>query len=62
MSQIKPHPKRPPPPAKSDGEYFLRVFHVVIPDPPNSPAVWPAVQDGKNQGRGRGDLRFDIAK
>jgi hypothetical protein len=50
-------PKRPPPPAKSDGEYFPRVFHVVIPDPPNSPAV----QDGKNQGRGRGDLRFDIA-
>ncbi len=22
---------------------------------------WPAVQDGKNQGGGRGDLRFDIA-
>ncbi len=35
MSQTKPHPKRPPPPpAKSDGEYFPRVFHVVIPDPP----------------------------
>ncbi len=24
-----------PPPAKSDGEYFPRVFHVVSPDPPN---------------------------
>jgi hypothetical protein len=57
MSQTKPHPSIPPPPAKSDGEYFSRVFHVVIPDLPNSPAV----QDGKNQGRGRGDLRFDIA-
>ena len=31
--------KRPPPPAKSNGKYFPRVFHVVIPDPPNSPAV-----------------------
>ncbi len=40
MSQTKPHPSfPPPPPAKSDGEYFPRVFHVVIPDPPNSPAV-----------------------
>ena len=28
-------PNLPPPPAKSDGEYFPRVFHVVIPDPPN---------------------------
>jgi hypothetical protein len=27
-------PKHPPPPAKSDGKYFPRVFHVVIPDPP----------------------------
>ncbi len=39
MSQTKPHPSVPPPPAKSDGEYFPRVFHVVILDPPNSPAV-----------------------
>jgi hypothetical protein len=39
MSQTKPHPSVPPPPAKSDGEYFPQVFHVVIPDPPNSPAV-----------------------
>ncbi len=31
------HP--PPPPAKSNGEYFPRVFHVATPDPPNSPAV-----------------------
>ncbi len=61
MSQTKPHPSVPPPPAKSDGEYFPRVFHVVIPDPPNSPAVLNPIQDGKNQGRGRGDLRFDIA-
>ncbi len=38
MSQTKPHPSVPPPPTKSDGEYFPRVFHVVIPDPPNSPA------------------------
>ncbi len=38
----------PPPPAKSDGEYFPRVFHVVIPDLPNSPAV----QDGKIRGEG----------
>ncbi len=29
----------PPPPAKSNGEYFPRVLHVAIPDPPNSPAV-----------------------
>ncbi len=29
----------PPPPAKSNGECFWRVFHVVIQDPPNSPAV-----------------------
>ncbi len=29
----------PPPPAKSNGVYFPRVFHVVIPDPPNTPAV-----------------------
>ncbi len=35
MSQTKPHPSVPPPPAKSNGEYFPRVFHVVIPDPPN---------------------------
>jgi hypothetical protein len=34
MSQTKPHPSVPPPPAKSDGEYFPRVFHVVIPDSP----------------------------
>ncbi len=27
----------------------------------NYPPFWPAVQDGKNQGRGWGDLRFDIA-
>ena len=39
MSQTKPHPKRPPLPAKSDGEYFPRVFHVVIPDPPKLSAV-----------------------
>jgi hypothetical protein len=39
ISQTKPHPSVPPPPAKSDGEYFPRVFHAVIPDPPNSPAV-----------------------
>ncbi len=39
MSQTKPHPSVPPPPAKSDGEYFPQFFHVVIPDPPNSPAV-----------------------
>ncbi len=39
MSQTKPHPSVPPPPTKSDGEYFLQVFHVVIPDPPNSPTV-----------------------
>ncbi len=25
------------------------------------PPFWPDVQDGKNEGRGRGDLRFDIA-
>jgi hypothetical protein len=35
MSQTKPHPSVPTPRAKSDGEYFPRVFHVVIPDPPN---------------------------
>ena len=35
MSQTKPHPSVPPPPAKSNGEYFPWVFHVVIPDPPN---------------------------
>ena len=29
----------PPPPAKSDGVYFPRVFHVVIPDPPKLSAV-----------------------
>ncbi len=29
----------PPPPAKSNGEYFQRVFHVATPDPPNSPVV-----------------------
>jgi hypothetical protein len=40
MSQTKPHASVPlPPPAKSNGEYFPRVFHVVIPDPPNSPAI-----------------------
>jgi hypothetical protein len=39
MSQTKPHPSVPPPLAKSDGEYFPRVFHVVIPDPPNSSAI-----------------------
>jgi hypothetical protein len=39
MSQTKPHPKRPPPPAKSDGEYFPQVFHVVIPDPPKLSAI-----------------------
>jgi len=43
MSQTKPHASVPPPPAKSNGKYFPRVFHVVIPDPPNSPAI----QDGK---------------
>jgi hypothetical protein len=39
MSQTKPHPKRPPRPANSDGEYFPWVFHVVIPDPPKLSAV-----------------------
>jgi hypothetical protein len=40
MSQTKLHPKRPPPlPAKSDGEYFSGVFHVVMPDPPKLSAV-----------------------
>ncbi len=29
----------PPPPAKSNGEDFWRVFHMVIQNPPNSPAV-----------------------
>ncbi len=53
MSQTKPHPKCPPPAPKSSGEYFPRVFHVVIPDPPKLSAVLT--------GRGRGDLRFDIA-
>jgi hypothetical protein len=60
MSQTKPHPERPPPPSKLDGEYFPRVFHVVIPDPPNSPAVLTRRSGWKNQGRGPGDLRFDI--
>ncbi len=32
-------PSVPPPPAKSDGEYFPRVFHMVIPDPPKLSAV-----------------------
>ncbi len=32
--------RRPPsPPAKSNGEYFWWVFHVVIQKPPNLPAV-----------------------
>ncbi len=61
MSQTKPHPSVPPPPAKSDGEYSPRVFHVVIPDPPKLSAVLTRRYDGKNQGRGWGDLRFDIA-
>jgi hypothetical protein len=62
MSQTKPHPSiPPPPPAKSDGKYFPRVFHVVIPDPPNSPAVLTRHSGSQNQGRGRGDLWFDIA-
>jgi hypothetical protein len=32
-------PSVPPRPANSDGEYFQRVFHVVIPDPPKLSAV-----------------------
>jgi hypothetical protein len=32
-------PSVPPRPAKSDGEYFPRVFHVVIPDPSELSAV-----------------------
>ncbi len=37
MSQTKPHASvpLPPPPAKSNGECFWRVFHVVIQNPPN---------------------------
>ncbi len=33
------HMQASPPPAKSNGEYFWRVFHVVIQNLPNSPAV-----------------------
>ena len=42
MSQTKHHASDPPQPAKSNGKYFPRVFHVVIPDP-----APPAIQDGK---------------
>ncbi len=54
-------PSVPPRPADSNGEYFPRVFHVVIPDPPELSAVLTRHSLWQNQGRGRGDLRFDIA-
>jgi hypothetical protein len=55
MSQTKPHPSvPPPPPAMSDCEYFPRVFHVVIPDLLNSPAVFdPPFRMAKIRGEGR---------
>ncbi len=33
MSKTKPHASVPPPPTKSNGECFWRVFHVVIQNP-----------------------------
>ncbi len=45
MSKTKPHPKRTPPPAKLDVEYFPRVFHVVILDPLKLSAVLTSVVD-----------------
>ncbi len=38
-NQTSPQASPPPRPAKSDGEYFPWVFHVVIPDPPKLSAV-----------------------
>ncbi len=50
----------PPPPAKSNGEYFPRVFHVVIPDALNSPAIATRHSGWQLLGERGGDLRFDI--
>ncbi len=43
------------------GEYFPRICHVVKPDPPELFAVLTRHPGWPKKGRGRGDLRFDIA-
>jgi hypothetical protein len=50
-----------PQPANFYGEYFRRICHVVNPDPPEFFAVFSRHSGWPKQGRGRGDLRFDLA-
>ncbi len=50
-----------PRPANFYGEYFSRICHVVEPDTPELFAVFTRHWGWPKQGRGRGDLRFDIA-
>ncbi len=56
MSQTKPHPSVPPHPPSQIASIFhgfstwwSQICRI-------HPPFWPAVQDGKNQGRGRDDL------
>jgi hypothetical protein len=44
----------------SDGEYFPRVFHGSR-SAEFTRRFDPPFKNGKNQGGGRGDLRFDLA-
>ncbi len=55
-------PKRLPPHAPSQMASIFRGFSTWWSQIRRiHPPLWPVAQDGKNQGRGRGDMRFDIA-